>query len=202
MNDDGSMARMPDLVDFAKQHDLKIGTVADLIAYRRRTETIVERSTTTPLSSTFGGDFTMHLYVNKLAYAEHVALVKGDVTRGSEPPLVRMHALNVLEDVLGDRSSGHGGELQASMRMIAEAGRGVIVLLREAQAASLSERLAQRLANTKAPASRELRDYGVGAQILLDLGIRDMVLLSNSQKTIVGLEGYGLRVVEQRKIAL
>jgi 3,4-dihydroxy 2-butanone 4-phosphate synthase/GTP cyclohydrolase II len=169
----------------------------------------------------YGGDFAMHIYINKIAHAEHVALVKGDLKHGDEPPLVRMHALNVLEDVLGDRSHGHGGELQTSMRLIAEAGRGVIVLLRDpstllrgfegldarpsealakegAQADSLSQRLEARQAGRE-PA-KELRDYGVGAQILLDLGVRDMILLSNSHRTIVGLEGYGLRVVEQRPI--
>ncbi|MDX2028280.1 MAG: 3,4-dihydroxy-2-butanone-4-phosphate synthase [Alphaproteobacteria bacterium] len=198
MNEDGSMARMSDLIRFAQFHNLKVGTVADLIAYRRRTETIVERRLTTQFTSMHGGDFAMHIYVNKVAYAEHVALVKGDLTRGDEPILVRMHALNVLEDVLGDRSHGHGGELQASMRMIADAGRGVIVLLRDAQAASLSQKLERRMKGEEP--SKELRDYGIGAQILLDLGVRDMILLSNSQKTIVGLDGYGLRVVEQKTI--
>ena len=129
LNEDGSMARMPDLIKFAEHHKIKVGTVADLIAYRRRTETIVERNLTTKFMSKHGGEFTLHLYVNKVAYAEHVALVKGDLNKPGDPPLVRMHALNVLEDVLGDRSHGHGGELQASMQMIAEAGRGVIVLL-------------------------------------------------------------------------
>jgi 3,4-dihydroxy 2-butanone 4-phosphate synthase/GTP cyclohydrolase II len=175
---------------------LKVGTIADLIAYRRRTETIVERRLTTDFVSTHGGEFKLHIYVNKISNAEHVALVKGDLSKGDAPPLVRMHALNVLEDVLGDRSHGHGGELQAAMRMIAEAGRGVVVLLRDTQAASLSKRLEAQ------PAGKELRDYGVGAQILLDLGIHEMVLLSNSQRTIVGLEGYGLTVVEQRGIDL
>jgi 3,4-dihydroxy 2-butanone 4-phosphate synthase/GTP cyclohydrolase II len=198
MNEDGSMARMPDLIAFAQYHNLKIGTVADLISHRRRTETLIERRLTTEFNSAYGGDFAMHIYVNKVIYAEHVALVKGDLKRGDEPPLVRMHALNVLEDVLGDRSQGHGGELQASMRLIAEAGRGAIVLLRDAQAASLSQRLEAQQAGQE-PA-KELRDYGVGAQILLDLGVRDMILLSNSHRTIVGLEGYGLRVVEQRPI--
>lgn len=200
LNEDGTMARMPDLIKFAQFHNLKIGTVADLIAYRRRTETIVERSLTTPFTSTHGGEFTMHLYVNKVAYAEHVALVKGDLAKAGDPPLVRMHALNVLEDVLGDRSHGHGGELQASMRMIAEAGRGVIVLLREAQAASLSQKLQAQMKGEQP--EKQLRDYGVGAQILLDLGVHDMVLLSNAKKVIVGLEGYGLRVVEQRPLVL
>ena len=110
MNEDGTMARMPDLIGFAQKHDLKIGTVADLIAYRRRTETIVERRMTQPFTSIHGGAFDLHVYVNKIAPAEHVALVKGDIG-GAEPVLVRMHALNVLEDVLGDRSHGHGGEL-------------------------------------------------------------------------------------------
>jgi 3,4-dihydroxy 2-butanone 4-phosphate synthase/GTP cyclohydrolase II len=197
MNEDGSMARMPDLIAFAQMHRLKIGTVAGLIAHRRRTETIVERRLTKAFTSLHGGAFDLHIYVNKAAYAEHVALVKGDIS-GPEPILVRMHALNVLEDVLGDRSLGHGGELQSSMRMIAEAGRGVIVLLREAQAASLSQRLT---AEEELPQKKDLlRDYGVGAQILLDLGVRNMILLSNSQRTIVGLESYGLRVAEQRAV--
>ncbi len=199
MNDDGTMARVPDLVKFARRHDLKIGTVADLIAYRRATETLVERRLTTNFNSLHGGDFTLHIYVNKIAYAEHVALVKGDLTQGDAPPLVRMHALNVLEDVLGDRSQHHGGELQAAMQAVADAGRGVVVLLREAQAASLSQSLESRPVDTPS-LTKQLRDYGIGAQILLDLGVRDMILLSNSPKTIVGLEGYGLRVVEQRPI--
>jgi 3,4-dihydroxy 2-butanone 4-phosphate synthase/GTP cyclohydrolase II len=190
---------------------LKIGTIADLIAYRRRTETIVERSLTRTFTSIHGGDFALHIYVNKVAYAEHIALVKGDIG-GTEPVLVRMHALNVLEDVLGDRSHSHGGELQASMRMIADAGRGVIVLLREAKAASLSEKLSsqgieKKEEHTKATEAQNrgdpheaLRDYGIGAQILLDLGVREMILLSNSQRVIVGLDGYGLHIAEQRAI--
>jgi 3,4-dihydroxy 2-butanone 4-phosphate synthase/GTP cyclohydrolase II len=201
MNEDGSMARMPDLIKFAQFHGIKVGTIADLIAHRRRTETIVERRLTRPFTSIHGGDFDLHIYVNKVAPAEHVALVKGDIS-GSEPVLVRMHALNVLEDVLGDRSHGHGGELQASMRMIAQAGRGVIVLLREAQAASLSQQLSASEEQPKANRGHQdsLRDYGVGAQILIDLGVREMTLLSNSKRTIVGLDGYGLRIVGQRPI--
>jgi 3,4-dihydroxy 2-butanone 4-phosphate synthase / GTP cyclohydrolase II len=196
MNDDGTMARLPDLVSIAQYHGLKLGTVADLIAYRRRTETIVERTLTTALHSVHGGDFTLHVYINKAAYAEHVALVKGDVS-GAAPPLVRMHALNVIDDVLGDHSHGRGGELQAAMRQIGAAGRGVIVLLREAQPTNLSVRLQQALAGD---APKELRDYGVGAQILLDLGIRDMILLSNTAKTIVGLDAYGLTIVAQQPV--
>ncbi len=135
--------------------------------------------------------------MNRLAYAEHVALVKGDV-RSNEPVLVRMHALNVLDDVLGDAAHDRGGEIQAAMQMVAEEGRGVVVLLREAQSTNLSSRLLGAPSDGKAPPP--LRDYGVGAQILLDLGIKNMILLTNSPKTVVGLEGYGLAILGHRPI--
>lgn len=198
MNDDGNMARLPDLVKFAQFHGIKIGTIADLISYRRRTETVVERTLETQLDSRFGGMFRMLVYVNTIAYAEHIALVKGDVS-GPEPVLVRMHALNVLDDVLYNRASDGGGALQAAMRQIGEAGRGVVVLLREPQPTSLSARV-RALLGAPGGGGAELRDYGVGAQILADLGVRDMVLLSNHPKTIIGLDGYGLHVVGQRPI--
>jgi 3,4-dihydroxy 2-butanone 4-phosphate synthase/GTP cyclohydrolase II len=198
MNDDGTMARLPDLVKFAQFHGLKVGTIADLIAHRRRTETIVEQRLVGSLDSRYGGRFQTYVYVNKVAYAEHIALVRGDIS-GDEPVLVRMHALNVLEDVLGDTSTGRDGELHASMELIAREGRGVIVLLRESQPANLSAALKARMEGA-AGGGGELRDYGVGAQILLDLGVRTMVLLSNRKKTIISLEGYGLTVVGQRPI--
>ncbi|HLB79730.1 MAG TPA: 3,4-dihydroxy-2-butanone-4-phosphate synthase [Dongiaceae bacterium] len=201
LNDDGTMARRPDLVKFAQFHGLKIGTIADLIAYRRRYDRIVERALETAFDSRFGGRFRMIVYVNRVAYAEHVALVKGELG-GPEPVLARMHALNVLDDVLGDRSSGRGGELQAAMRMVAEHGRGVVVLIREALPTNLTDRVKGRAAAAPPAPTGELRDYGVGAQILLDLGVKDMILLSNTKRTIVGLDGYGLRVVEQRPIPL
>lgn len=198
MNDDGTMARMPDLVKFSKEHDLKIATIADLIAYRRKNDRIVERKAETKLNSIYGGEFDMTVYTNSVEYAEHVALVKGDITT-DEPVLVRMHALNVLDDVLGDHQGGKAKELHNSMQHIANEGRGVIVLLREPQRSSLSERVEAHATGTK-PAG-QLRDYGIGAQILLDLGIRDMVLLSNSKRrTIIGLEGYGLCVIDQQPI--
>ncbi|CAO3444382.1 3,4-dihydroxy-2-butanone 4-phosphate synthase (EC 4.1.99.12) / GTP cyclohydrolase II (EC 3.5.4.25) [Azospirillum argentinense] len=200
MNDDGTMARLPDLVKFAQFHGLKVGTIADLIAYRRRTETIVEQKLAATLDSRFGGRFQMYVYVNKVAYAEHIALVRGDIS-GDEPVLVRMHALSVLDDVLGDKSAARDGELQASMEMIAREGRGVIVLLREPMANSLTESVLARLEGHDNP-TPALRDYGVGAQILLDLGVRDMVLLSNRKKSIIGLEGYGLTVLGHRPIPL
>ncbi|MBU0723553.1 MAG: 3,4-dihydroxy-2-butanone-4-phosphate synthase [Alphaproteobacteria bacterium] len=197
MNDDGTMARLPDLVQFAQYHGLKVGTIADLIAHRRRTESIVRRALESQLDSIHGGPFRMVIYVNKVTYAEHIALVKGDIST-PEPVLTRMHAMNVLDDVLGDKASGKGGELQKAMTMIAEAGRGVIVLIREPTATALSDTVRARLDNERA--GGELRDYGVGAQILLDLGLHDLILLSNSQKTIVGLDGYGLNIVERRPI--
>ncbi len=198
MNDDGTMARRDDLIAFAQTHGLKIATIADLIAYRRRNERIVERTLETSFESRHGGTFNMAVYTNKLAYAEHVALWKGEID-ASAPVLVRMHALNVLDDVLGDGESGRGGELQRAMEIIGEAERGVVVLLREPSATSLSDRLRKRMGH-EVSKSVELRDYGVGAQILLDLGVKDMVLLSNSRKTVIGLEGYGLSIVDQRPI--
>ncbi len=198
MNDDGTMARMPDLVKYAKRLDLKIATIADLIAYRRKHDRIVEKKTQTKLNSIYGGEFDMRVYTNNVEYAEHVALVKGDITT-DEPVLVRMHALNVLDDVLGDHGAGKAKELHNSMCHIANVGRGVIVLLREPQRSSLSERVEAHASGRKA--SGQLRDYGTGAQILLDLGITDMILLSNSErKNIIGLEGYGLKIVDQHSI--
>jgi 3,4-dihydroxy 2-butanone 4-phosphate synthase / GTP cyclohydrolase II len=200
MKDDGTMARLPDLIQFAQLHNLKVATIADLIAHRRRTETIVERSLDTMLDSKYGGDWRMIVYLNKVTYAEHIALIKGDIT-SNDPVLVRMHALSVMEDVLGDQSGSRGGgEVQTAMVKIAEEGRGVIVIIREPTPTALSDRVRNML---KAKAEgrgteNELRDYGIGAQILLDLGIRDMVLLSNAQRTVVGLEGYGLTIVARR----
>ncbi len=202
MNEDGTMARLPDLVTFAQYHGLKVATIADLISYRRRSETVVQRGVETSFTSKFGGDWRMIVYENTINYAEHVALVKGDVT-GADPVKVRMHAVNIMDDVLGDSSSGREGmEVQAAMTAIAEAGRGVVVLIREPTPTSLSDLVRSRLAPEEGGASSgaELRDYGVGAQILLDLGVRNMVLLSNTKRTIVGLEGYGLTVVGQAPV--
>lgn len=205
MNEDGTMARMPDLVQFAQRHGFKLGTIASLIEYRRRHDRIVERTVSTTFESRFGGAFDTYVFVNRVAYAEHLALVKGDITTGG-PVLVRMHALSVFRDVLGDMETGRVGELQKSMEMIGEEGRGVVVLIRESWATSLSDRVRERsAAPPKVPegattAPIRLRDYGVGAQILLDLGVRDMILLTNSNRVVIGLEGYGLRIVDRRPI--
>ncbi|MCS6854934.1 MAG: 3,4-dihydroxy-2-butanone-4-phosphate synthase [Elioraea sp.] len=192
MNDDGTMARLPDLVAFAQRHGLKIGTIADLIAYRRRTEKLVERRAETTINSIHGGAFRAIVYVNTVEYAEHVALVKGELSAPG-PVLVRMHALNVLTDVLGDRG---GSDLAPAMRLIAREGRGVVVLIREPRATALSERILGAASGRKP----QLRDYGVGAQILRDLGVREMILLTNNPRPIIGLEGHGLTVVAHRPI--
>ncbi len=198
MNDDGTMARMPDLVKFAQLHGLKIGTIADLIAYRRRTETIVERSYRTTLESHFGGRFEMVIYRNRMSGAEHIALVKGDVAAPGPVP-VRMHSLDIVKDLLGDTRHGPRGGLEGALRTIAGEERGGVVVMRDAQPFSLADRV-RNVDDGNLEPSGELRDYGIGAQILNDLGVREMVLLSNTKKTVVGLEGYGLTIVGQRAI--
>ena len=199
MNDDGSMARRDDLIRFAQLHGLKIGTIADLIAYRRKYDSIVKRAAELTLNSHFGGDFRAIVYTNKSSRQQHVALVKGDVA-GDNPVLVRMHAMNLFSDVLGEIRPGRGGEIEQCMRMISQEGRGVIVLIRESLEVVMAERQRRDGQPVQKPGLNDLRDYGVGAQILLDLGVHNMVLLTNAKKNIVGLEGFGLTVVGQRPI--
>ena len=199
MNDDGTMARLNDLVAFSQKHNLKIGTIADLIAYRRRTECLVKRIHEGTLESRFGGTFKLIVYANTLEYAEHIVLVKGDVTSAKDPVLVRMHAVDILGDILG---KGSESILHTAMERIAEEECGVIVILREPNPKSLTERLAQqeKIQNEKAKEDT-LRDYGIGAQILRDLGVRNMILLSNSPKNVIGLEGYDLHIHGQRALS-
>ncbi len=191
MNDDGSMARLPDLVAFAQRHGLKIGTISDLIAYRRRHDNLVREAAVQPVHSEYGGDWMLRVFADEVAGAEHLVLTKGDIT-SPDPVLVRMHAANPLEDLLG-LVPGRAGQVPDAMRMIAEEGRGVVVLLRD---------MGQHIT----PGGTEgvpqtLRLYGVGAQILGSLGLHDLVLLSNSPSPkVVGLEGYGLSIVGTRPI--
>jgi 3,4-dihydroxy 2-butanone 4-phosphate synthase / GTP cyclohydrolase II len=192
MNDDGSMARLPELLEFAGEHNLKVGTIADLISYRRRNERLVERLIEAPFHSQHGGEWKMIVYGSKIEYAEHIVLQKGTISTDS-PTWVRMHALDVLYDVLGDTHQGRESDLHPAMDKIAAHGNGVIVLLRPPYRNAVSERMLSRVHVGSQPGFN-LRDYGIGAQILLDLGIKDMTLLSNSQKQIVGLEGYGLHL--------
>jgi 3,4-dihydroxy 2-butanone 4-phosphate synthase/GTP cyclohydrolase II len=195
MNDDGTMARLPDLVTFAQHHNLKLGTIADLIAHRRLTERLVRKVEESTYHHPAGGDWRAVVFANTVEYQEHLALVKGDVS-GPEPVMVRMHAVDLLDDMTG---SPHWIALHNAMHMIGKAGRGVLVLIREHRPTALAERV-RLLAEGASRPQRELRDYGIGAQILLDLGIKNMILLTNRRRTVIGLEGYGLNIVEQRPI--
>ncbi|MGY9004888.1 MAG: 3,4-dihydroxy-2-butanone-4-phosphate synthase [Alphaproteobacteria bacterium] len=208
MNDDGTMARLPDLLKFAEVHDLKVASIADLIAYRRRTEKIIEKVAETTINSRFGGDFQLHVFANQIEYGEHIAISYGDVT-GEEPVLVRMHALNMIADVLGDTTEtqfaagekrDRATELHAAMQMIADKGRGVVVIIREPSATALSRFVQEREGKPMSKPISELRQYGIGAQILLELGVHNMVLLTNTRRTIVGLDGYGLNLVAQEPL--
>ena len=191
MNEDGTMARLPDLVGFAQTHGLKVATIADLIAYRRRYDRIIHRAVETDIDTMFGGAFKLYVYINVVEYAEHIALVKGDISAPGPVP-VRMHAINVFDDLLGAKS-GHTGMLHGAMEMISKLERGVIVLIRDTKATIVSDILMRG----RKGGVRELRDYGVGAQILVDLGVKELTLLSNTQnKHIIGLEGYGLKIVD------
>jgi 3,4-dihydroxy 2-butanone 4-phosphate synthase/GTP cyclohydrolase II len=199
IRDDGEMARLPDLVGFAQHHGLKLGTIADLIAYRRRTERLVKRVADSTIDHAVGGEWRVVVFANTVDYAEHLVLVKGDISAPScgenGPPLVRMHAVDLMDDIVGGSTSNR---LHAAMRMIAAEGRGAVVMLRDTRVTGLSQRVG-RLAEPDAH-PRELRDYGIGAQILLDLGVTEMVLLSNTHRTIIGIEGYGLTVAGQKAI--
>ena len=193
MNDDGTMARMPDLVAFAQHHGLKLGTIADLIGHRRRTEKLVRRVQEGEVEQAIGGTWRAVVYESTAAPGEHLALVKGDVSTDA-PVLVRMHAASLFREII----SGRGlGDLHAAMRMIDAAGRGVVVLLRDPRPDALSIRLKRGATNAIAP---EIRDYGIGAQILEDLGVKRIIRLSNNPRPLIGLEGYGLQVLETRPL--
>ncbi|MGK2285904.1 3,4-dihydroxy-2-butanone-4-phosphate synthase [Pedomonas sp. V897] len=198
MNDDGTMARLPDLIAFAQLHGLKVGTIADLIAYRRRYDNLVECIAEGEMESEYGGTWKLKTYANKAEYAEHLVLIKGDIDP-ARPTLVRMHALSIFNDMLGEVSE-RTGQLQAAMRTIGKHGSGVIVIIRDTRPDRLSQ-----IMNARASESREehvLRDYGIGAQILVDLGVRDLVLLTRSARhNIIGLEGYGLQVVDEIELS-
>ena len=201
MKDDGEMARLPDLIGFAKKHDLKIASIADLIAWRRRNESLVQRTVESAITTRIGGEWRMVIYANTVSNIEHIALVKGDISAG-DPVLVRMHALDLMADLLGAVSEKRAGdELATAMAAIAKAGCGVIVVLRESIASSLSSMVSQKLNMTSdTSGNRDLRDYGVGAQILTDLGIRKMILLSDTRPNVVSLEGYDLEITDWQRI--
>ncbi|WP_102222981.1 3,4-dihydroxy-2-butanone-4-phosphate synthase [Acidimangrovimonas sediminis] len=193
MNEDGSMSRLPDLVAFAQKHGLKIGTISDLIAYRRRHDNLVRVTRESVIRSEFGGEWALRIFTDETHGAEHIALIKGDVS-GPEPVLVRMHTLDPFLDVIGTGGAGRSGEFGAAMRMIAAEGRGAVVLLRD---------VTMKLATEGSVSPQTLRQYGVGAQILTSLGISEITLLTNSPTPrVVGLEAYGLSITGTRPISL
>jgi len=195
MKDDGTMARLPDLILFAQQHNLKIGTIRDLIAYRRSHDHLVMKRAEARFNSRWGGDWTGMTFYNKATGTEQMALVKGKVDPDS-PTLVRMHAMDAFTDMFGE-TSPRADLLSRSMEIIGEAGAGVVVLLSSATPGVFTRAL-QRKAGVAD--MEELRDYGVGAQILTELGVQDMILLTNTHHTLVGLDGYGLSIVGERRV--
>ncbi len=201
MKDDGEMARLPDLVSFAREHSLKIASIADLISWRRQNESLIQRTVETAITSRVGGEWRVVIYANTVSNIEHIALVKGDISSGKSV-LVRMHALDLMADLLGEVSEKRAGdELGTAMAAIAAAGCGVIVVLRESSSTSLSAMVGQKLNITNdSSANRDLRDYGVGAQILTDLGIRKMTLLSDTRPNVVSLDGYDLEITSWQRI--
>jgi 3,4-dihydroxy 2-butanone 4-phosphate synthase/GTP cyclohydrolase II len=200
MKDDGTMARLDDLIAFAQLHNLKIGTIRDLIAYRRRHDHLVEKRAEMIFQSRWGGDWKALTFVNKVTGDELIALQKGRVDP-AKPTLVRMHTMSMFVDVFGEEND-RAGLLSKSMELIGEAGAGVIVVINKPMKGIVS-RFMQLRAEGKsagAPEVEELRDYGIGAQILAELGVHDMILLTNTHHTLVGLEGYGLSVVGEQPI--
>ena len=200
MKDDGTMARMDDLLSFARLHDLKIGTIRDLIAYRRKHDHLVEKRAELRFHSQWGGDWTAMTFFNKATGDETVALVKGHIDP-ARPTLVRMHTMSMFIDVFGEDGE-RSGILSRSMEMIAEHGSGVLVLINRPMQGIVSRFMQLRAEGKQAgaPEVEALRDYGVGAQILAELGVHDMILLTNTHHSVIGLEGYGLSIVGERAI--
>ncbi|MDP2280032.1 MAG: bifunctional 3,4-dihydroxy-2-butanone-4-phosphate synthase/GTP cyclohydrolase II [Nitrospirota bacterium] len=207
MNDDGTMARVPQLAEFAKKHSMKIVTVKDLIKYRMRAELFVRRIAVTKLPTEFGGEFTAVAYANDMDNNVHIALVKGEIKHEDEV-LVRVHSECLTGDVFGSKRCDCGEQLHKAMELIKKEGKGVVLYMRqEGRGIGLVNKLKSYElqdkgldtveANIKLGFKPDLRDYGIGAQILVDLGVRKMRLMTNNPKKIIGLEGYGLKVVER-----
>ena len=197
MRDDGSMARLDDLMDFARAHGLKIGTIRDLIAYRLKKDHLVERVAVTPFTAESGADWQAQVFRDKASGEEQLALVHGTLD-SSQPVLVRMHSLDLFSDVLGE-ASPRSGLLHGAMRAIEKEGSGVLVALHAAAPGSLSRAIDLR-SGKPAEAGDAVRGYGTGAQILAALGIHDMILLTNTHHSPVALSGYGLAIVGERPI--
>ncbi|UZW54723.1 3,4-dihydroxy-2-butanone-4-phosphate synthase [Sphingobium sp. JS3065] len=200
MKDDGTMARLDDLIPFAQKHKMKIGTIRDLIAYRRRHDHMVERRAETSFNSQWGGDWKAISFFNKATQTEQLVLQKGHVCP-DEPTLVRMHQLSPLDDIYG-ATGPRNGLLAKSMQSIAQEGAGIIVVLVSQTPGDFVSRVLRHHAGQIDAGMDELRDYGVGAQILAELGVHDMILISNSHHSLIALDGYDLAVVGQRSIEL
>lgn len=200
MKDDGTMARMDDLVSFARLHGLKMGTIRDLIAYRRKHDHLVEKRAEMKFNSRWGGEWTAMTFYNKATGDETMALVKGRVDP-EQPTLVRMHTMSMFVDVFGEENE-RAGLLSRSMEAIAAEGAGVVVVINKPMKGIVTRFMQLRAEGKQAgaPEVEELRDYGGGAQILTELGVQDMILLTNTHHTLVGLEGYGLSIVGERPI--
>jgi len=212
MKDDGTMARMPDLEIFAKEHGLKIFTIADLINFRMKTECFVRRAATATLPTAFGGDFKFIVYENDVDEMKHVALVKGEI-KPEDAVLVRVHSECMTGDIFGSMRCDCGDQLHTAMEIINEAGKGVIVymhqegrgigLVNKVKAYELQEHGRDTVeANIELGFKEDLRDYGIGAQILVDLGVKKIRMLTNNPKKIVGLQGYGMTIVERLPIEI
>lgn len=193
MKDNGEMARLPDLIKFAGQHKIKIATIADLIEYRRKHEKLVTAIERKKFISKDGGEFDLTIYRSQVDGVEHIALTKGNIDT-TAPTLVRMHHMNIFSDCLNDTESSKNGLLKKSLKKIAKNKSGVIVIIRQPHEA-LSD-----LLNTENSKIKELRNYGTGAQILTDLGVKNMILLTSTKKAVIGLEGYGLKISGYKKI--
>ena len=198
MNDNGEMARLPDLIKFSKKHNIKIASIADLISYRRKNEVFVKRVSESILDSQFGGAWRIIFFKNIIDNSEHIALVKG-VIDSNDTILVRVHALDLFSDVLGDQSTErNGSELSKAMTKISENENGIIILIRDESSISISNNLSKpKNLITK---NNNIRDYGVGAQILADLGVKNMIILSNKKASAIALNGFGLTIKGWEKI--